>query len=139
MAETEAIVTGDGFGLGGEAEVVEDGVHEVAGAVAGEGTSGAVGTVGSGSESKDKDAGTGVSEAGDGTSPVDLVLVGAAARFADTPTVVTQPGAAFAGGDGVMNLLKDLIRSVNEGGFHCISMIMAVQRDRDPARSGGAM
>ena len=107
-------------------ELVENGVHEVAGAVAGEGTSGAIGTMGAGSESKDKDAGTGVSETGDGTGPVGLILIGAAARFADTPTVVTQPGASFAGGDGVMNLLKDLIRSVNEGGFHCISMIMAV-------------
>ena len=43
MAELEAVISGDGAVFGGEAEVVEDGVHEVAGAVTGEGAAGAVG------------------------------------------------------------------------------------------------
>src|SRR5882672_5781787 len=50
MAELEAIFAGDGAGFGGQAEFVQDGIHEVAGAVAGEGTAGAVGSVSSGGE-----------------------------------------------------------------------------------------
>ena len=34
-----------------------------------------------------------------------------------------------------MNLLKELVRTVYVGGSHCISMITAVERDRDPARA----
>ena len=138
VAETEAVVAGDGAGFGGEAEVVEDGVHEVAGAVSGEGAAGAVGTVGAGGESKDEDAGFGIAEAGDGAGPVGLVLVGAAAGFADAAAVVAQTGAAFAGGDGVVNLLKDLIRNLYAGGCHCISMITAVCTESRGSLAGGA-
>ncbi len=106
VAQLEAIVSGDAFGLVGEAELVQDGVHEVAGAVAGEGTAGAVGTVGSGSEAEDQDAGAGVSEAGNGTGPVGLVLVGAAASLADAFAVFAEAGAAFAGDDGLADLLE---------------------------------
>lgn len=67
VTELEAVVAGDGERAVGKAEVVEDGVHEVAGAVAGEGTAGAVGTMCTGGESKDQDAGFGVTEAWDGT------------------------------------------------------------------------
>jgi hypothetical protein len=98
VAETEAVVAGDGVGLGGEAELVEDGIHEVAGAIAGEGAAGAVGTVGAGSEAEDEDAGLWVAEAGDGASPVGVVDVGTAAGFADAGAVFAQPGAKLAGG-----------------------------------------
>ena len=57
----------------------------------------------------------GIAEAGDGAGPVGLVLVGAAAGFADAAAVVAQPGAALAGDDGVVNLLKDLIRNLYAG------------------------
>ena len=107
MTELEAVVAGDGFGFCGEAEIVKDWVHEVAGAVTGEGTAGAVGTVGSRSESKYEEARVRVSEAGDGAGPVCLILVGAAAGFAYPATVVAQTGAALAGDDGVMNLLEE--------------------------------
>jgi len=99
---------------------VEDGIHEVAGAVAGERAAGAVGSVGSGSEADDEDSGTGVAEAGDGASPVGLVLVGAAFGFADTLAVGAEAGAAFAGDDGLMNLLEKLRRYQCVGGCHCI-------------------
>ena len=78
VAEPEAVVAGDGAGFAGEAEFVEDGVHEVAGAVAGEGSAGAVGSVGAGGEAEDEDAGFGVAKAGDGAGPVGLVEIGAA-------------------------------------------------------------
>lgn len=84
MAELEAIVAGDSARFAGEAQLVQDGVHEVAGAVAGEGTAGAVGSVGSGSEAKDENASFGIAEAGYGASPVDVILVGTAADLADT-------------------------------------------------------
>jgi hypothetical protein len=107
VAEFEAVVAGDGFGPGGEAQVMEDGIHEVAGAVAGEGTAGAVGTVGAGGESKNQDPCAGISEARDRACPVGLVLVGATASFADSAAIVSKSRAAFAGDDGLVNLLED--------------------------------
>ena len=47
LAELEAILAVDGDGFAGKAELVEHGIHEVAGAIAGEGAAGAVGSVGS--------------------------------------------------------------------------------------------
>ena len=74
MSQLEAVVAGDGAGFAGEAEFVEDGVHEVAGAVAGEGSAGAVGSVGAGGEAEDEDSGAGVAKARNGAGPVGLVL-----------------------------------------------------------------
>ena len=96
----------DGAGLVGEAELVEDGVHEVAGAVAGEGAAGAIGTVGSGSEAEEENAGAGVAEAGNGPRPVGLVDVGAAAGFADGGTVGAEARTALAEDDVLPDLLK---------------------------------
>ena len=120
VAYLEAVVAGDCAGFAGEAEFVEDGIHEVAGAVAGKGTAGAVGSVGSGSKAEDKDAGAGVAEARYGASPVGLVLVGAAPGFADAAAVVAQAGATLAGGDGFLNLLEQLRRNLCAGECHCI-------------------
>ena len=64
MTELEAVVAVDRAWFAGEAELVQDGVHEVAGAVAGEGAAGAVGSVSAGGEAKNEDAGTGIAEAG---------------------------------------------------------------------------
>src|ERR1700692_2008377 len=83
VAELQAIFAGYGTGFGGKAELVQGGIHEVAGAVAGEGTAGAVGSVGAGSEAEDEDAGAGIAEAGYGPGPVGLVLVGAPLGLAD--------------------------------------------------------
>ena len=105
MAQLEAVVAGDAFGLVGEAELVQNGVHEEAGAVASEGTSGAVGAMGSGGEAEDQDTGKGVSEAGNGAGPVGLVLVGAAASLTDAFAVFAEAGAAFAGDDALADLL----------------------------------
>jgi hypothetical protein len=107
MAEGEAVVAGGRKRAVGEAEVVEDGVHEVTGAVTGEGASGAVGAVSAWGKSNDEDACAWVSEAGDGPRPVGLVAVGAAAGFADSAAVVAQPGTALAGDDGLTNLLEN--------------------------------
>jgi hypothetical protein len=110
VAEFKAVIAGDSERFGGETEIVEDGIHEVSGAVAGEGTAGAIGTVGPGSESKDQDACAWISEAGDRACPVGLVLVGTAAGFADSTAVVAEPWALFAGDDGVVNLLEEFGR-----------------------------
>jgi hypothetical protein len=120
VAELQAIFAGDGAGFGGEAELVQDGIHEVAGAVAGEGTAGAIGSVGAGGEAEDEDAGAGVAKAGYGAGPVGLVLVGASLGFADAAAVFAKAGAALTGDDGLMNLLEELRRSLCVGGCHCI-------------------
>ncbi len=99
---------------------MEDGIHEVAGAVAGEGAAGAVGSVGSGGEAKDEDAGAGVAEAGNGAGPVGLVLVGAAFGFADAAAVVAEAGTTLTGNDGFVNLLEERRGNLCGGRGHCI-------------------
>ena len=81
---------------------------------------GAVGSVGSGGEAEDEDAGSGVAEAGDGAGPVGLVDVGATFGFADAAAVGAETGAAFTRDDGLTNLLEELGRSLGAGGCHCI-------------------
>jgi hypothetical protein len=120
VAEFEAVVAGDGARFAREAEFVEDGIHEVAGTVAGEGAAGAVGSVGAGGEAEDKDSGAGIAKAGDGASPVGLVVVGAAFGFADAAAVGAETFASFTGGNGFVNLLEELSRTVCAGGCHCI-------------------
>jgi hypothetical protein len=120
VAKLEAVIAGDGAGFGGEAKLVEDGIHEVAGAVAGEGAAGAVGSVSAGGEAKDEDAGTGVAKAGDGAAPVGLVQVGATFGFGDAAAVVSEAGAAFTGDDGFTNLLEELGRNLCVVRCHCI-------------------
>ena len=120
MAELEAIVAIDGAGSGGEAEFVEYRIHEVAGAVSGEGTAGAISSVGSGREAEDKDSGTGITETWDGSSPVGLVLVGAALGFSDAAAVGTKSGTALAGDDVLVNLREKLRRNLCARRCHCI-------------------
>jgi hypothetical protein len=120
VAQFETVIAGDRAPLAGEAEVVEDGIHEVAGAVSGEGTAGAVGSVSAGSEAEDEDTRAGVAEAGNGPSPVGLVLIGATFGLRDTSAVDTETGAALAVDDGLLNLLKVVGRTLCAGWFHCI-------------------
>ena len=120
MAELQAIFASDGAGLAREAELVQDGIHEIAGAVSGEGAAGAVGSMGARGEAEDEDAGAGVSEAWDGARPVGLIDVGAALGLAYAAAVVAKTEAALTSDDGLMNLLEELRRSLCEGGCHCI-------------------
>ncbi len=106
VAQAEAVVAGDSAGFAGEAELVEDRIHEVAGAVAGERATGAVCAVGSGGEAADEDAGARIAEAGNGAGPVLVVLVGAAAGLADAGTVLAQTRAQFAGDDRFANAVQ---------------------------------
>lgn len=106
MAEFEAIIAGDGFGLVGESKFVEHGVHEITGTVAGEGASGAVSTMGARRESKDEDACAWISEARNRPGPVTLVLIGSATGLCQATTVVSEARTTFAGDDVVANLLK---------------------------------
>ncbi len=89
--------------FGREAELVQDGVHEVAGAVSSEGATGAVGSVGARSKAEDEHACAGIAEARYGTCPVLLVLVSAAAGLADSGAVGAQARAELAGDDLVAN------------------------------------
>ena len=112
VAQAQAVVAGDSAGFRGEAQLVKDGVHEVPGAVAGEGATGAVGSVRTGSEAEDEDARARVAETGNRTRPVIMVLVGAAAGLADAGAVLAQAGTEFAGDDRV----ADAVLSGSRGG-----------------------
>ena len=120
MAELETIVAGDGAGLTGEAKLVEDGIHEVAGAIASKGTTGAIRSVSTRSQAEDENAGAGVAEARNGARPVGLVLVGTAFRFADAAAVVAQAGTTFTANDGIANLLEEWGRILCIERWHCV-------------------
>lgn len=130
VAELEAVVTRGAGGLAGKPQLIEDRVHEGAGAVAGEGPAGAVGSVSAGSQAKDENAGAGIAETGDGAGPVGLILIGAAFGFADAPAVVAEPGATLTSDDGVANLLQVVERYLYVGTCHSAS--------HDSGSDGGA-
>ena len=87
VAKPEPVVAVKSAGFAGQAEFVQDGVHEVARAVTGERTTGTVCAMGAGSETQDEDAGAWITETGDGARPVGLVEVGPAFGLSDALTV----------------------------------------------------
>jgi hypothetical protein len=115
MAEFEAVVAVDGAGFVRETKFMQNGIHEVAGAIASERAASTVGSMGAGGQAEDENAG-----ARNRTRPVSLVQVGTALRFADTTTVVAKTGTAFTGDDGVTNLLKEWGRILCIERCHCI-------------------
>ena len=120
VTKFEAVVAVDGAGLAGQTELVQDGVHEIARAVAGEGPAGAIGSVGAWREAQDEDSGARITEAGNGTRPVGLVQVGATFGLADALTVFAQTRAEVAGDDRFANLLQGRGRTLVYGDCHWI-------------------
>lgn len=106
IAEFQAIIAIDGALLGGETEFMEDGVHEVAGAVSSERTAGAIGSMGTGSEPQKQNSGARISEARDRARPVGLVDVGSAASFADRDAEGAETWTALAKNDLLLDLLQ---------------------------------
>jgi hypothetical protein len=82
---------------------MQNGVHEVAGAISGKRTASAVSPVGSRGEAQDEDAGARVSKAWHRTCPVGLVLVGTALRLTNAFAVAAKARAALAGDDRFVN------------------------------------
>ena len=107
LAQLEAVVTAGGGWFAGQAELMEDRVHEVAGAVAGKWPPRPVGAVSSRREAKDEDAGIGISESGDRFGPVFLVAIGFATRLADAANVGDQSGTTGAICDVLLKLIKN--------------------------------
>jgi hypothetical protein len=106
VTQAQAIVAGDGAIFRGEAELMQYGIHEIAGAVAREGAAGAIRTMRSGSEAQNQHAGAGITEAGDRPRPVIVVTVGCSARLTNMSTVGTQAGAEAARDDRFANAVK---------------------------------
>lgn len=95
----ESVVPPHAFGAVGEAGFVEDAVKQVARFVAGEDAAGAIGSVGSGGEADDEQAGVGIAEGRDWSSPVFVGKVGAAPDTGDFGAMLDQARATAAGGD----------------------------------------
>ena len=106
MAELQTIVDRDGTSFVGKAELMQDRIHEVAGAIAGEDAAGSIGAMGSRSKPKDENAGAWVTESRHRPGPVGLVQEGTAANLPDPFTVGSQPRATLAGDDVVTNEVK---------------------------------
>lgn len=120
MAQLQAIVASDGARFIRQSKLVQNRVHEVAGAVAGKRPAGSVSAMRSRSKSKDENAGPGIAKTWYGTGPVSLIQIGAAFGLTDPAAVVSQPGAALAGADGVVNLPEELGRILCGRGCHSI-------------------
>jgi aldose 1-epimerase len=114
MTQAETIIAGDPARLRGEAEGVQDRIHKVAGAIAGEGAACAIGAVGARRKPEDKNAGAGVAEPGNGPRPVFMVDVSATALLADARTVGAQANAALTGNDGVPCAIQRRIRGLED-------------------------
>lgn len=99
---------------------MEDGIHEGSRSVAGEGAAGPIGAVSAGSKAQNKNAGARVSESGNRARPVGLVLIGAAAGFADATAIVAKAGTTVALDDGVVDLLQNRRERLNFRTGHCI-------------------
>ncbi len=99
IAQSHAVLAAARGGLRSEPRLVEHGIKKVAGAIAGEGPSGAVGAVSAGRETQDQDACGGIAEARHGSAPVGLVAVGAAARAGHFGAPGAETRAALAGDD----------------------------------------
>ncbi len=106
MTKFETVVARGAGRLAGESQFVEDRVHEVARAVAGEGAACAIGSVGAWGQTEDEDASARVAEAGDGTSPIGLILVGAAFGLSYPAAILPETGTELAANDGFANLEK---------------------------------
>ena len=99
IAQAHAVIAAARDRLGGKARVVEHGIEEVAGAIAREGASGAIGAVRAGSKAEDQDAGFGIAKAGNGTTPVRLVAIGTTADLGHLGAPGAEARAALAGND----------------------------------------
>lgn len=107
VAQLEAVVACDGAWFASQAELVQDRIHKVAGAVASKGPACAIGSVGAGREAKNQNAGARIAKAGNRTGPVGLIKIGATSGLSNTSAILAKPGAAFTGDDGVVNLLEE--------------------------------
>jgi hypothetical protein len=105
VPELETVIAGDGARFGRKTQVMKDGIHKVSRSVAGEATTGAIGSVGPGSETEDENSGSWIAKPGNGASPIGLVLVGASLGFSDASAVVAKAGAALAVDDRFLNLI----------------------------------
>jgi len=99
VVQTQAVIFVERCGLGGEAGVVQHAIQEVAGAVAGERASSAIGAMRAGSEAENQDAGPRVAPAGNGPCPVVPFAIGAAFFPPELLAIVHQSRAAGASGD----------------------------------------
>lgn len=88
VAKLETVITRGSCRLTGEAQLVEYGIHKVSRAVACEGTSCTIRSMRTGGETEDEDAGARIPKAGDGASPVGLVLIRSSFRLPDSAAVI---------------------------------------------------
>ena len=91
--------------LRGEASVVENAIQQVAGAVTGENTTRAIGSVGGGRESQYQQLRIGVAERRDGLTPVVPITIGAPFDLRDLRAVGVESGTAPARDDFLLQEL----------------------------------
>src|SRR5271165_3802950 len=87
----ETIVSVVGIGLGGESNLIKDGIHEFARGISRERASSTVGTVRTRGQSQDQDPSRGVSEARHRTCPVIMIAVGTTLFAPDLLPISDQP------------------------------------------------
>src|ERR1022692_1036127 len=95
--QLEPVVAVGGVGLAGESGFMQHGEHKLAGGIAREWASGAIGAVRAGSQSHDEHPRLGIAEAGHGLAPVLVVAISAALLASHLLAVGDETWAAGAG------------------------------------------
>jgi hypothetical protein len=97
---------------------MKNGIHEIPGAVSREGAAGAVGSMGTWSEPKDKNSRPRVAESRYWAGPVDLIHVSSAAGLADASAIGAKAVAALAGYDGLLDTEQIRRKGSGSGASH---------------------
>ena len=118
---------------------MERAVDPVAGTVAGEDAARAVAAVGGGGEADHVELGVGITEAGDGASPVGPIAVGGAFLARDLLTPLDQARARAAGGNLAVQRIEGFDAHEDSGKLdHPTVEAMATMPLREALRSNSA-
>ena len=99
VLQSHAVAARDRVGLRGKTGIVENGIQKVAGAVAGKGPAGPVGTVRARSQAQDQQTGLLVAKRRNWLGPVNPVPVGTALAGGDLFAILPQAAAALTADD----------------------------------------
>jgi hypothetical protein len=127
--QLEPVVAIGGIGLVGKSGFMQDGEHELAGSIAGEGASSAVGAVRTGGQAQDEHSRIGIAEAGHRFAPIFAVAVSPAFLAGHLFAIRNQPRTAGASDDFV-------VRTVSQRGIAVVvslSCVVVVQLIADLA------
>lgn len=110
MAQLQAVVARDCIAMIRQADLMQNGIHEVSRAVTGKRPACPVRSMRAGSQAENQNPCPWIAKARNGTRPVGVVEIGATLHHAKVAAVGAQPFAAFTGDDSGTDLVEGLIQ-----------------------------